>query len=55
MAAVGAKIAVSVEPLNLTAGVLFPMSNDLNYARREEFKRMLTTPPSQNFATGPKW
>ena len=53
--AVEAKIAVSVEPLNLTAGGLFPMSNEFNYVRREEFKRALTTPPSQNFATGPKW
>lgn len=51
--AVEAKLAVSVEPLNVTGGTLFPMSFEFDYVRKQEFVHMRDTRPSQNFKFDP--
>lgn len=51
--AVEVKLAVASEPLNLTAGGLYPVDLEFQYVRKEEFTRMRDTRPSQNFNFNP--
>ncbi len=48
-----AKLAVSVEPLNITGGALFPLDPEFHYVRKQEFVHMRDTKPSQNFRFHP--
>ncbi|MBX3501578.1 MAG: hypothetical protein KF889_19225 [Alphaproteobacteria bacterium] len=50
---VEAKIAVSIEPLNVAGGAHFPFSLEFDYVRLREFVHMRDTRPGQNFRFAP--